>query len=237
MGMLSRMSTIVKSKMNRILDNAEDPRETLDYSYEKQLEMLRNVKRGVVEMVAAKRQIQQQADKVRDNIARLERQAEQALDADREDLALMALERKSAAALELEGLDEQIAGMELEQEKLTQAEARLSAKVAAFRSKKEVIKAQYTAAQAQVRIGSALSGISEEMGDVGLAVQRAEMKTDNMRAKAGAIDELVDSGVLGDMSGSSKDDITRELEKMSASQGAEDELAALKSSMSSAKSQ
>jgi len=101
MGMLSRMSTIVKSKMNRILDNAEDPRETLDYSYEKQLEMLRNVKRGVVEMVAAKRQIQQQADKVRENIDRLDRQSEQALDAGREDLALLALGRKPAAVLAL----------------------------------------------------------------------------------------------------------------------------------------
>ncbi len=231
MGMLSRMSTIVKSKMNRILDNAEDPRETLDYSYEKQLEMLTNVKRGVVQMVAAKRQIQLQAGKVRDNITRLEGQARQALEAGREDLARLALERKQTAVVELQGLDEQIAGMELEQEKLTQAEQRLSAKVAAFRSKKEVIKAHYTAAQAQVRIGSALSGISEEMGDVGLAVQRAEMKTDNMRAKAGAIDELVSTGVLGDMTGDNKDDITRELEKMSASQGAEDELAALKAEM------
>ena len=228
MGMLSRMSTIVKSKMNRILDQSEDPRETLDYSYEKQLEMLRNVKRGVVEMVAAKRQIQQQADKVRENVARLEQQAGQAVDAGREDLALMALERKHTAVIELQGLDEQIAGMELEQEKLTQAEKRLQAKVAAFRSKKETIKAQYTAAQAQVRIGSALSGISEEMGDVGLAVQRAEMKTDNMRAKAGAIEELAGTGVLEDFTGNSKDDITRELEKMSVSHDAEDELAALK---------
>ena len=228
MGMLSRMSTIVKSKMNRILDNAEDPRETLDYSYEKQLEMLRNVKRGVVEMVAAKRQIQQQADKVRDNVARLERQAEQAVDAGREDLALLALERKHTAVLELEGLDQQIAGMEVEQEKLTQAEARLSAKVAAFKSKKEVIKAQYTAAQAQVRIGGALSGISEEMGDVGLAVERAESKTESMRARASAIDELASAGVLNDVAGDSKDDITRELEKMSVSSSAETELAALK---------
>ena len=132
MGMFSRMSTIVKSKMNRILDNAEDPRETLDYSYEKQLEMLRNVKRGVVEMVAAKRQIQQQASKVQDNITRLEQQARQALEAGREDLARLALQRKQTAALELQGLDEQIAGLELEQEKLTVAEQRLQAKVAAF---------------------------------------------------------------------------------------------------------
>ena len=153
MGMLSRMSTIVKSKMNRILDTAEDPRETLDYSYEKQLEMLRNVKKGVVEMVAAKRRIQQQAVTVQANIQKLEAQAKQALEADREDLARLALQRKQAATVELQGLDEQIAGMEHEQEKLTQAEQRLQAKVSAFKTKKEVIKAQYTAAQAQVRMG------------------------------------------------------------------------------------
>ena len=124
MGMFSRMSTIVKSKMNRMLDNAEDPRETLDYSYEKQLEMLQNVKRGVVEMVTAKRRIQQQASKVRDNIERLERQARQALEADREDLARLALQRKQNALIELQGLDEQIEGMEQEQQKLTVAEQR-----------------------------------------------------------------------------------------------------------------
>jgi phage shock protein A len=221
------MSTIVKSKMNRILDSAEDPRETLDYSYEKQLEMLQNVKRGVVEMVTAKRRIQQQASKVKENITRLERQAKQALDADREDLARLALQRKQNAVIELQGLDEQIEGMEQEQQKLTIAEQRLQAKVDAFRNKKEIIKAQYTAAQAQVRIGAALGGISEEMGDVSLAVQRAENKTDQMRAKAGAIDELVATGVLDDITGP-QDDIDRELSQISISQSVEDELAALK---------
>ena len=233
MGMISRMSTIVKSKMNRILDSAEDPRETLDYSYEKQLEMLRNVKRGVVEMVAAKRQIQQQASKVKENVSKLTMQAGQALEAGREDLARLALQRKQSSVLELQGLDEQIAGMELEQEKLTQAEQRLQAKVAAFRTKKEIIKAQYTAAQAQVRIGSALSGISEEMGDIGLAVERAETKTNNMRARAGAIDELVSAGVLEDFTGGG-DDISRELEKLTSGQNVEDELASLKRSLPSA---
>ena len=229
MGMFSRMSTIVKSKMNRILDSAEDPRETLDYSYEKQLEMLQNVKRGVVEMVTAKRRIQQQADRVNENIARLDRQARQAVEAGRDDLARLALERKQTALMELEGLDDQIAGMEREQEKLTQAEQRLQAKVDAFRNQKEIIKAQYSAAQAQVRIGAALGGISEEMGDVSLAVQRAENKTDQMRAKAGAIDELVASGVLDDITGP-QDDIERELAKISASSNVEAELAALKNS-------
>ena len=230
MGMLSRMSTIVKSKMNRILDTAEDPRETLDYSYEKQLEMLRNVKKGGVEMVAAKRRIQQQAVTVQANIEKLEAQAKQALEADREDLARLALQRKQAATVELQGLDEQIAGMEHEQEKLTQAEQRLQAKVSAFKTKKEVIKAQYTAAQAQVRIGSALSGISEEMGDISLAAERAENKTEQMRARAGAIDELASIGVLDDFSGT-QDDISRELEALTSSQNVEDELSALKSGL------
>ena len=227
------MSTIVKSKMNRILDQAEDPRETLDYSYEKQLEMLRNVKRGVVEMVTAKRRIQQQATVVRENIAKLDSQARQALEAEREDLARLALQRKQASMIELQGLDDQIEGMEQEQEKLTVAERRLQAKVEAFKSKKEVIKAQYTAAQAQVRIGAALSGVSEEMGDISLAVERAENKTDQMRARAGAIDELATIGVLDDFTGGAKDDISRELEKLTSEQNVESELAALKSGASS----
>ena len=230
MGMFARMSTIVKSKMNRILDSAEDPRETLDYSYEQQREMLQNVKRGVVEMVSAKRRIQQQATKVQENITRLDQQARQAVEVGREDLARLALQRKQAALIELQGLDEQIAGMELEQEKLTLAEQRLQAKVEAFRTKKEIIKAQYTAAQAQVRIGSALSGLSEEMGDISMAIERAENKTDQMRSTAGAIDELASSGVLEDFTGR-QDDIGRQLDQLSASQNVDDELAALKSGL------
>jgi phage shock protein A len=233
MGMLSRMSTIVKSKMNRILDSAEDPNETLDFAYEKQLEMLRGVKRGVVDMVAAKRRIQQQASTVQANVHRLGEQAGQALNAGREDLARLALQRKQAATIELQGLDEQIAGMELEQERLTAAEQRLSAKVTAFKTKKEIIKAQYTAAQAQVRIGSALSGLSEEMGDVSLAVERAETKTENLRSRAGAIDELAQLGVLDDFSGS-QDPLSKELEAITSAQGVEDELAALKAGLPSA---
>ncbi|HAL49080.1 MAG TPA: phage shock protein A [Dehalococcoidia bacterium] len=231
MGVLTRMSTIVKSKMNRILDNAEDPRETLDYAYEKQREMLQNVKRGVVEMVTTKRRLQLQAEKVKANISTVENQARQALAAGREDLARMALQRKQAALIELEGLDQQVAQLEIEQEKLTHAEQRLQAKVEAFKSKKEIIKAQYSAAQAQVRIGSALNGLSEEMGDVQLSVERAEAKTETMKAKAGAIDELADLGVLDDVSGTAGDPLSKELAELTASQNVEDELASLRAGL------
>ena len=231
MGMLSRMSTVVKSKVNRILDNAEDPRETLDYSYEQQMKMLRDVKRGVVEMVTTKRRLQGQAAKAQQNITKLDSQARQALEASRDDLARLALERKQSTLLELEGLDEQIGGLEIEQQKLTHAEQRLQAKVQAFRTQKEVIKAQYSAAQAKVRIGSALSGLSEEMGDITLAVERAENKTENMRAKAGAIDELVETGILDDPT--SKDPLDAELQQLSASATVDSELAALRKQLGS----
>ncbi len=231
MGMVSRMSTIVKSKMNRMLDNAEDPRETLDYSYEKQLDMLRNVKRGVVEMVTAKRRLEIQAKKAQANLAKLDTQARKALEMGREDLARLALERKQATITELDGLDQQIAGLELEQQKLTNAEQRLQGKVQAFRTKKEVIKAQYSAAQAQVRIGAALSGVSEEMGDITLAVERAETKTETLRAKSGAIDELVATGVLDEVGGG--DSVDRQLEQISASASVESELEALKAGLPS----
>ena len=232
MGVLTRMSTVVRAKMNRLLDNAEDPRETLDYAYDKQMEMLRDVKRGVVEMVTTKRRLELQASKVKETTSKLEEQARQAMAAGREDLARLALQRKQAAVIELDGLDQQVANLELEQEKLTNAEARLRAKVDAFRTRKEIVKAQYSAAQAQVRIGSALSGISEEMGDVQLSIERAETKTDSLRARAGAIDELADAGVLEDYSGRG-DPIARELEQLTSSQNVEDELAGLRAGLPS----
>ena len=234
MGVMSRMSTVVKSKMNRLLDRAEDPRETLDYAYDQQRQMLQNVKRGIVEMVTNKRRLQLQAEKVRASITNVENQARQAMAAGREDLARLALQRKQAAMIELEGLDQQITQLESEQEKLVNAEQRLVAKVESFRSRKEIIKAQYNAAQAQVRIGSALSGISEEMGDVQLAVERAEHKTEDMRAKASAIDELADSGVLDDqLTAGSGDALSRELAQLTADQNVEDELASLRTSLPS----
>ena len=233
MGMLSRMSTIVRAKMTRIMDNAEDPRETLDFAYEKQREMLRNVKRGVVEMVTTKRRLELQAAKVRESVTTLDNQARQAMSANREDLARLALQRKQAALYELEGLDQQVSNLELEQEKLTTAEQRLQAKVESFRTKKEIIKAQFSAAQAQVRIGSALSGLSEEMGDVQLSVERAENKTEQLRARAGAIDELATAGVLEDFS-ERQDTLGKELAQLTASQNVEDELASLRVGLPSA---
>lgn len=227
MGLLSRMGTILQAKMSQLLDRAEDPRETLDYSYEKQLELLQNVKRGIVDVVTAKRRIELQSAQLKENVDKLDSQAKQALAAGREDLARSALERKQVILQQLQGYDSQIAELEKEQEKLTGAEQRLSMKVEAFRTHKETIKAQYSAAEAEVKIGEAATGLSEEMADVGLAVQRAEDKTEKLRARASAIDELVAAGTLEDTSGT-PDVVERELGKIQISQGVEDDLAKMK---------
>ena len=227
MGVLGRMGTLIRAKMSQILDRAEDPRLTMDYSYEKQVEMLQSVKRGIVDVVTSKRRIQLQAAKLQDNVAKLDVQARQAVSAGRDDLAKVALERKQAAMMQLQGLDSQISDLEKEQEKLTTAESRLSTKIEAFRARKETIKAQYSAAEAQVRIGEAVTGLSEEMADVGMSIERAEEKTEKLRARAGAIDELVAAGTLEDMIGGG-DDIDRQLGQVSVSENVNKELEALK---------
>lgn len=227
MGLFNRMGTVIKSKMNKLVNRMEDPRETLDYSYEKQLELLQDVKRGVAEVTTSKKRLQLQRSKLSQSIEKLDGQAKEAIQADREDLARMALERKSALATQIQGLDQQIADLEKEQEKLVAAEKRLSTKVEVFRTKKETIKAQYSAAEAQVKINESVSGISEEMADVGMAIERAEDKTDQMKARASALDELIEVGTLDDLT-SSGDDIDRELAKISANSSVELELEKLK---------
>ena len=226
---MKRMSTIFRAKANKALDAAEDPRETLDYSYQRQLEMLTKVRRGVADVATSRKRIELQRNQLQTQSDKLTEQAQKALSMGREDLAREALTRKSAVTGQIGDLDAQHAQLQGEEEKLTLASQRLQAKVESFRTRKETIKATYTAAEAQTRIGEAFSGISEEMGDVGLAVQRAEDKTQQMQARAGAVDELIASGALDDASSINRgDDISRELEAMSSQADVEAELAALK---------
>ncbi len=230
MGIMGRMSTIFKAKVSKALDQAEDPRETLDYSYQRQLEQLQQVRRGVADVVTSKKRIELQSDKLNDQIKSWEQDAKDALAQNREDLAREALTRKQAAQQQLDGLHSQLADLEQEQTKLVELEKKLSLKVESFRTQKEVVKAKYSAAEAQVKIGEATGGLSEEMADVGMAMQRAQDKTESMQARASAIDELLDSGALDDPMASG-DHLKDELNKMKATSGVDDELAKLKASL------
>lgn len=227
MGLLNRMGTVIKAKMDKLIGKMEDPRETLDYSYEKQLELLQNVKRGVAEVATSKKRLQLQKAKVVQNSEKLDAQARDALKAQREDLARLALERKAALISQISNLDKEIATLEAEQEKLVEAEKRLSTKIEVFRTRKETIKAQYSAAEAQVKISESVSGISEEMADIGVSIERAENKTEEMKARSAALDELIAEGTLVDFT-AGEDDIERELAKISQKSGVDAELEKLK---------
>jgi len=228
MSLMKRMSLIFKAKANKALDRAEDPREVLDYSYQKQLEMLQQVRRGVADVATSRKRVELQINQLKQQSDKLTSQAQQAITMNREDLAREALTRKSGLTAQINDLSTQHAQLQGEEEKLTLAQQRLQAKVESFRTKKETIKATYTAAEAQTRINEAVSGIGEEMGDIGLAMQRAEDKTQEMQARAGAVDELIASGALDDLTASPNDDISRQLDALSSSSDVEAELAALK---------
>jgi phage shock protein A len=229
-GLMSRASLVVKSKFSKLLDRAENPTETLDYSYEQQLQLLQNVKRGVADVVTAKKRLELQTQQLEQSVVKLETQARQAMGAGREDLARQALERKTVVQQQLQGLDEQVKGLEAQQEKLVASEKQLQAKIEAFRSQKEVIKAQYSAAEAQVRIGEAATGIGEQMADTGLAIQRAKDKTEQMQARASAIEELTAAGSLDDFTDTSSQ-LDRELAQVSAQSQVDQELAAMKAEL------
>jgi phage shock protein A len=234
-GLGGRFSTVIKSKISRMLDRAEDPSETLDYGYQKQVELLQNVKKGIADVVTSKKRLQMQSSKLEQQVVKLDTQARQALSQGREDLARTALERKQFAQTELQTLDQQVVELEQQQQGLIDKEQKLRTKIEAFRTKKEVIKAQYSAAEAQVKISEAATGVGEQMADVGLAIQRAEDKTEQMKARAGAVEELEAAGTFDDITqlGPPQDDIDRELAELGAGAQVDDELAKMKAELGS----
>jgi phage shock protein A len=232
-GLAGRMSTVIKAKISKLLDRAEDPAETLDYGYQKQVELLQNVKKGIADVVTSKKRLQMQTEKLQQQVVKLDTQARQALAQGREDLARMALERKTLAQTELQSLDQQIEQLEQQQQQLTENEQKLRAKIETFRTKKEVIKAQYSAAEAQVRISEAANGVGEQMADLGLAIQRAQDKTETMKARADAVAELEAAGTFEDLTqlGEGQDDIDRQLHELTSGAQVDDELAKMKAEL------
>ncbi len=226
MGIWTRIKMLFKMKASSALDDAEDPREVMDYAYGQQQEFLRKVKQGLVEVATAKHQLEQQVRRQRARIPQLEDQAARAVAADREDLARVALQRKQVVLAEMAGLEEQLAEVAEEERRLIVAEQQIAARIEEFRTHREVMSARYSAAEAKVRINESLTGVSGELGELSLALGRAEEKTQHMLARASALDALIDGGALEPTVGSG-DFVETELYKLEAENAIEAELAAL----------
>ena len=227
MGLFQRAHDVLAAKASKALDAAENPNEMLDYSYEQMLDHLTQVRRALVDITASKKRLELQEQQLQHSSEHLQDQAKAALGAGREDLAREALSRRAAAQQQIAEMTAQHDQLNEEEEKMTRALGTLQARVNDFRTKKEVMKAQYTAASAVSSVNEEAAGISTSMGDSGAALQRAQDKIAIMQARASATDELLQSGVLEDVGGDT-DDIQRELDEVGANSGVDRELAALK---------
>jgi phage shock protein A len=227
MSILKRAHDIVAAKANKALDAAEKPDEMLDLSYEQMLDHITQVRRALVDIAGSRKRIELQEQQLGHTVDHLNDQAKAALSQGREDLAREALNRKAAAQAEIDGMEPQHQQLTEEEEKLTHTLQQLQERVNEFRTKKETLKAQYTAAQAMTSVNESVAGISNTLGDSGAALQRAQDKIANMQARASATDELLQSGVLEDVGGDT-DDIQRELDEAGANAKVDSELAALK---------
>jgi len=230
-GVFKRMGAIFQAKANKALDKAEDPRETLDLSYEKQLENLTKVRKAVADVATARKRIELQAAELQKQADKLQSQAKAALEQNNEDLAREALTRRAALGEQLSDLQTQHDQVAEQEAKLIETSTKLQSQVEEFRTRKETIKATYTAAEAQTKIGEAVTGISDSMGDAGQAMARAQDKIAQMQARAGAMDDLLASGALTDLS-KPVDDIQAQLDKVSKASTVDTELAALKAQVS-----
>lgn len=227
MGVWSRLLTLFRIKANKALDKAEDPREALDYSYERQVDLLQEMRRGIAEVATARKRIELQQRQLEQSTTRLTTQAQQALQTNREDLARQALTRRISIESELGELQVQRDQLHEEEQKMIEASRVLENKLASMRSRKETMKASYSAAEAQVRVGEAATGISKEMGEVTRMMRRAEDRVAEMQARAGALEELTASGALEDLSVSG-DRIQAELDVAVAQAQVDAEMAKMK---------
>jgi phage shock protein A len=231
MGFFSRLATFFNIRANAALDKAEDPGQVMDYSYSKQVEQLQQLRRSIADVVTNEKRLEMQQSQLIEKISRLDQQAMQALQANREDLARMALQRKETLLVQINSYEQQLAQLKAQEEKLLTMERTISARVEAFRTQKEMVKAQFSAAQAQVKINETVTGISEEMTEMNLAMQRAQDKVLTMQARANAMEELIDQGTLseqGMLGAGSGDTLERELQKISTEQNVEAQLQAMK---------
>jgi phage shock protein A len=228
MSFLKRAHDIVQAKANRALDAAENPAEILDLNYEQMLEQMTKVRSALVQIAAARKQLELQEEQFKHTIDHLSQQAAQAVQLGREDLAREALSRKAAAQQQVDTLEPQRQQLAEQEQHMTQTLQALQTRVNQFRAQKEALKAQYSAAKATSAVNDQIAGISSTFSDSGAALQRAKDKIAAAQAHAGALDELLQSGVLEEVGADQGDDISKQLNELGTSAQVEAELAALK---------
>jgi len=232
MTLFQKAHDILEAKANKALDAAERPDEMIDLSYEKMLDQLTQVRRSLVDIAASRKQIELQEQQLQHSVNHLRDQTKEAIVQGKDDLSKEALSRKAAAQAQIDAMEPQREQLAEQEQKLEQTLDALQKKVNDFRTQKEVMKAQYTAAKAVSSVDENAAGISDAVSDSGEMLQRAQDKIAAMQAHAGAVDELLQSGVLEDVGGGT-DDIQKDLDEAGSAAEVDKEFAALKAEIGS----
>ncbi len=201
MSVWDRIRSLFSQKVTAALDRAEDPRESLELAYRKQLGQLQTVRRSVADVLTSQKRLEIEVRDVRATENRLRGQAADAVRRGSDDDARRLLTRAAANRAIGDRLDRNIAEIKEQLRMLEDLVAQLGARVEAFRAHKETARAQFTASSASVRAGEALTGISADTQDLGPMVERAHQKLLDLQARAAAIEQLagqssVDAPVL-----------------------------------------
>lgn len=227
MGLLSRLSYTIRSWMNALISQASDPAKELDYSYEQMRSELQHVKSGVADLTTQKKRLERQCDSLQQNAEKHGEQAREAVRQGRDDLARQALSKKQANERQISELTEQIEELEGVQRHLVEKKDAMESQIEQFRTRKETMKARYEAAEASASVNEALTGVGEEMGEVARAIERTTERTEQMEARAAALDELEASGDLESVLAEG-DSIDHELDQVASDREVDQELETLR---------
>jgi len=225
---LGRLASNLRAGLNAALAPAADPRTTYVSAHQKQQALLAQVGLAVNQVTASKERLQARAKEDRARLPQMLEEARVELVAGRSDAARLSLRRRQVVALELGALEAQLAEVEKDEANLKMLERRLANQVDEFVARQELIVARYNAAEAQIQIKEAVTGVSREFAELTAALEQAEEKTEGMEARVSAIDRLVREGLLAqaplDSSGSGLD---ARLQQAGADDDVEGQLAAL----------
>ncbi len=204
-----RALEVLRQWLRHLLAGPEDPVQALDQAYLRQLQSLQQVRRGVAQVVVAGRRLELHASELEQSQERLRDEARLALREGREDLARLVLTRSQEARSELASLERQVERLKQQEQDLEVTSRRLEARVESFRSQRDTVRAQLSAAQASAAIGEAVTGISGDLGRVRLLLERAREEAAQMEARAAAIEELVRRGTLAGPGNMGEADLAR----------------------------
>lgn len=195
-GMANFLVKTLKGGLEALFAPAEDPRLAFDCSLDRQRQLLAKVRQALQDIDRAKSRLATKAGELQSQIPQLKEGGRHSFKDGREDLARLHLRRAETASAELQTIRQQLQMIEQDEQQLSLIERQLAAYLEAFYTRQDYILARYSAAEAQVQICEALTGVSDELAQLGRVLELAEGESERMIARAAAIERLIEDGLL-----------------------------------------